>query len=67
VLVQDASDAAARAGLREGDVVLAVGNTEVGSVAQLESALAKADADKPVALLISRGDLAQYVLIRRAR
>jgi len=67
VYVQAASDAAAGAGLREGDVVLAVGNTEVGSVAQLESALAKADRNKPVALLISRGDLAQYVLIRRAR
>ncbi|MDR0275607.1 MAG: DegQ family serine endoprotease [Burkholderiaceae bacterium] len=66
VYVQAASDAAASAGLREGDVVLAVGNMEVGSVAQLESALAKADRDKPVALLISRGDLAQYVLIRRA-
>jgi len=67
VLVQAATDAAASAGLREGDVVLAVGNTEVNSVAQLESALAKADQDKPVALLISRGDLAQYVLIRRMR
>lgn len=46
---------------------MAVGNTEVGSVAEFDSALAKADQGKPVTLLISRGDLAQYILIRRAR
>ncbi|HPK31139.1 MAG TPA: PDZ domain-containing protein, partial [Ottowia sp.] len=67
VRVEAATEAAARAGLREGDVVMAVGNTEVGSVAEFDSALAKADQGKPVTLLISRGDLAQYILIRRAR
>ena len=39
---------AARAGLREGDVILAVGNTEIANVKEFEAALAKADKSKPV-------------------
>ena len=67
VKIDAATDAAARAGLREGDVILAVSNTEVANVKEFEAALAKADKSKPVSLLFRRGDWAQYALIRPAR
>lgn len=62
--VISATEAAARAGLREGDVVLAVANAEVTNVKGFEAALSKADKSKPVNLLVRRGDWTQYVLIR---
>ena len=65
--IDAASDAAARAGLREGDVILSVGNIEVTSVKEFESALAKADKNKPLSVLFRRGEWAQYALIRPAR
>lgn len=66
VRVISATDAAARAGLREGDVVLAVANTEVTNLQSFEAALAKADKSKPVNLLVRRGEWTQYILIRPA-
>jgi serine protease Do len=66
VKIDAATDAAARAGLREGDVVLAVSNIEVSNVKEFDAALAKTDKSKPVSLLFRRGDWAQYTLIRRA-
>ena len=62
-----AADAAARAGLREGDVVLSVANTEVADAKGFEAALGKADKNKPVNMLVRRGEWAQYVLVRPAR
>ncbi|MBS0454823.1 MAG: DegQ family serine endoprotease [Proteobacteria bacterium] len=67
VKVDAATEAAARAGLREGDVILAVGNTEVGSLKEFDSALSKADKSKPISMLFRRGDWAQYALVRPAR
>jgi len=67
VLVASATEAAARAGLREGDVILAVANTEVTSVKEFEAALAKADKAKSINVLYRRGEWAQYALIRPAR
>ena len=67
VKVEGATDAAARAGLREGDVILAVGNTEVGSLKEFDGALNKADKSKPISMLFRRGDWAQYALVRPAR
>ena len=67
VLVAAATDAAARAGLREGDVILAIANTEIASVKEFESALGKADKSKPINVLFRRGEWAQYALIRPAR
>ncbi|MEZ5608009.1 MAG: DegQ family serine endoprotease [Burkholderiaceae bacterium] len=61
------ADAAARAGLREGDVILAVGNTEVTNVREFEAAVAKADLSKPVNMLVQRGDMVQFVLVRAPR
>lgn len=67
VRVLSAEGAAARAGLREGDVLLAVANTEVTDLKSFESTLAKADKGKPINLLVRRGEWAQYVLIRPVR
>ena len=67
VRVDAATEAAARAGLREGDVILAIANTEVASVKDFEAAVARADKGKPVNVLVRRGEWAQYVLIRPVR
>jgi len=67
VKVDAANDAAARAGLREGDVILAVGNLEVANAREFEAAVTKADKAKSLSVLYRRGDWAQYALIRPAR
>jgi serine protease Do len=67
VKIDAATDAAARAGLNEGDVILSVNNAEVANVKEFESVLGKADRTKPVSVLFRRGDWAQYALLRPAR
>ncbi|MBN8757059.1 MULTISPECIES: DegQ family serine endoprotease [Variovorax] len=67
VKVDAASDAAARAGLREGDIILAVGNSDISNAREFESAIGKADKSKALSVLFRRGDWAQYALIRPAR
>jgi serine protease Do len=67
VKIESATDAATRAGLREGDIVLAINNSEVANAKEFESALVKADKSKPVSVLFRRGDWAQYALIRPSR
>ena len=67
VRIDSASEAASRAGLREGDVILAVGNIEVLTMKEFDAAIGRADKSKPVSVLFRRGDWAQYALIRPAR
>lgn len=67
VVVETATDAAARAGVREGDVILQVANTLVTDLKSFEAAIGKVDKAKPVLLLVRRGNLAQLVVIRPAR
>ena len=67
VRVETATEAAARAGLREGDVILALANTEVVSVKEFDALLSRIDKTKPVTVLLRRGEWAQYVLIRPGR
>ncbi len=67
VRVTEAAEAAARAGLREGDVIMSVANVEVHNVKEFEAAVAKADKNKPVNVLYRRGEWAQYALIRPVR
>ncbi len=64
VRVDAAVDAAARAGIREGDLVLAIANTEITSVKEFDALMSRIDKNRPVSVLIRRGDGAQYVLIR---
>jgi len=67
VRVDGAVESAARAGLREGDVILSLANAEVLSVKEFEVALSKHDKTKPLLVLVRRGELAQYVLIKPTR
>ena len=67
VRVDAAEGVGARAGLREGDVIVAVGNVDVNTVREFEQAVTRADKSKPVVVQLRRGELAQYALIRPAR
>lgn len=67
VKVDAVEGAAARAGLREGDVIIAIANVEITNAKEFETALAKLDKSKAVNVLLRRGELAQYVLIRPTR
>jgi serine protease Do len=67
VRVETAEGVAARAGIREGDVILSLDNTEVTSSKQFESVIGKLDRDKPVTALIKRGDWVNYIVIRPSR
>jgi len=67
VQIESVSGASERAGLKQGDVILAVANTVVLNVAGLESVLAKADKAKPLNILFRRGEWSQYTVIRPSR
>ena len=67
VKVDSATEAAARAGLREGDVITQLGNVEVNNVKEFEVALTKLDKTKTVSILFRRGDMAQFGVIKPAR
>ena len=64
VRVDAASDAAARAGLREGDVIVSLGNLEVSNVKEFEQLVSKMDKTKPVSVLFRRGELTRFALIK---
>ena len=67
VRIESVTEPASRSGLREGDVILAVANTEVLGVRDFEAVMARVDKSRPVSLLVRRGEMAQYVLIRPSR
>jgi len=67
VRVDSAEGAAARAGLREGDIILSLDNTEVSNVSQFESLASRIDRSKPVNVLVRRGEWVSYVVIRPGR
>jgi serine protease Do len=67
VKVDVATEAAARAGLREGDIIVAIANSEVLNVKQFEAVVSKVAKEKTVNVLFRRGEWAQYALIRLAR
>jgi len=64
LLVQQVSGAAEKAGVRRGDVVLALGGEKVSSVDQFAKLLAKQSNEKNVALLIQRGDRILFVPVK---
>jgi serine protease Do len=64
VRVEAATDAAARAGLREGDVILQAGNVEVGNVKEFEAVVGKFDKSKALSVLFRRGEWTQYAILK---
>jgi serine protease Do len=66
VRVDAAVDAAAKAGIREGDLIVAIANTEVASFKDFERIMSRLDKTRPTSVLVRRGDIVQYVVIRSA-
>ncbi|MES2959716.1 MAG: DegQ family serine endoprotease [Pseudomonadota bacterium] len=66
VRVEAAEGVAARAGMREGDVVVALDNTEVSDAKQFNTLVAKADKTRPISVMVRRGEWTNYVVIRPA-
>ena len=67
VRVEAVDGAAGRAGVREGDVLLSLDNTEVTSVKQFDALIAKLDKAKPVTVLVRRGETVNFLIIRPTR
>jgi serine protease Do len=66
VRVDAAEGAAAKAGLREGDVILALHNTEVADVKQFLAIAARVDKERAVSVMVRRGEFVSYLVIRPA-
>ena len=64
VLVENSQGAAARAGIRRGDVILAVNNQDVKSVEQFNQMMGQFDKGRIVALLVRRGANSLYIPFR---
>lgn len=64
VQVESVDGAAARAGLRPGDLIVAVNNVEVHNARQFNELVAKLDPKRNVALLVRRGDQSTFVIIK---
>jgi serine protease Do len=64
VLVDAVQGQSATAGLLAGDVILQMNNVEIKDAAQFNGLVAKLDPKKTVALLVRRGDVTQYVVIK---
>lgn len=64
VRVDAALEAAARAGLREGDIILSINNVQTTSVKEFEALLTKHDKSKPLNVLFRRGEWTQYAVIK---
>ena len=64
VLIDSVDGAASRVGLRPGDVILRLNNTDVKDVKQFNALVTKLDPKKMAVLLVRRGDSSQFVPIR---
>ena len=64
VRVESAEGAAARAGLRAGDLILSVDNVEVNSVKQFQAQVAKLDKAKVISMVVRRADAVTIVLVK---
>jgi len=64
VAVDSAEGAAARAGVRQGDVITRLNNTDVTQASQFNMLVAKLDPKKTSVLLVRRGDASQFVPVR---
>ncbi len=64
MVVDAVEGAAARAGLREGDIVLSVNNVDVTDARQFNTLVARGDRNRPLSLLVRRGDWVNFVIVR---
>jgi len=64
ILVEEATGPAAKAGIRRGDIVLAVNNQDVKSLEQFTQLMGQFEKGKIVAMLVRRGGNALYIPFR---
>jgi serine protease Do len=64
VVVETAEGAAARAGLRPGDVIQRLNNTDIKDAKQFNALVAKLEPKKMAVVLVRRGDSSQFVPLR---
>jgi serine protease Do len=64
VLISEVHGLAAKAGLQPGDVILSINNTEIRSVDEFNKVLSRLEPHKALALLVRRGDSAQFVTLK---
>jgi serine protease Do len=64
LLVEDATGDAARAGIRTGDIILAVNNGKVATVEAFRKAIAAVPAGKSAAILVRRGESSLYIPLK---
>jgi serine protease Do len=67
VRVDSAEGAAARAGLREGDILVTLDNVEVTDAKQFNALVAKLDKAKATSVMVRRGEWTNYLVIRPQR
>ncbi|QPF72761.1 DegQ family serine endoprotease [Roseateles sp. DAIF2] len=67
VRVEAVEGAAARAGLREGDLILSVDNNEVANAKQFQTMIAKLEKAKLINMLVRRGNAVNFILVRPGR
>jgi serine protease Do len=64
LLVEEAMGDAARAGIRAGDIILAVNNIKVSTVEAFRKAIAAVSAGKSAAILVRRGEGSLYIPLK---
>jgi serine protease Do len=67
VRVEAANGAGGRAGLRQGDVILALDNVEISDTKQFMAVAAKAEKSRAVSVMVRRGEWVNYLVIRPGR
>ena len=66
-LVNQATGLAAAAGIAEGDIILAVNDIDVTGPEQLAKTIGSTDKNKPVGLMVRRGEQTQWMVIRQGK
>ncbi|MEB0138579.1 MULTISPECIES: DegQ family serine endoprotease [unclassified Undibacterium] len=64
VVIENVDGPAAAVGLKAGDVILMLNNVSIKDAKQFNAMLAKLDAKKAAALLVKRGDISQFILLK---
>jgi serine protease Do len=64
VQVDAVDGAAARGGVRQGDLIVALNNVEVQNAKQFNDQVAKLDMKRNVVLLVRRGEQTQFIILR---
>ena len=64
VMVTAAGNPAAASGIRRGDIILRVNNTDVGSQSDFQRLVSGLDRKKAVVLLVQRNNMISYVTVK---